>query len=124
MSSVEKGDRIRSGVYTIAEDIVAVDGGQGQSYRRQLQARYLCSGDIASLCFRLDILWGLSGLVVAAICFALIFTLHEANIAYILGRVQCFRCKVFSLTIRRLGDSMGIRSRHGLDHHPNGLRCS
>lgn len=85
ISSVNKGDRIRSGVYAIAEDIVAVDGKQGQAYRRQLESRYIASPTIQNLCMRLDILWGVSGLVVAAICFALIFSLHERNVAYLMG---------------------------------------
>ena len=96
MSSVPKGEKIRSGVYAIAEDIVAVDGQQGQRYRRQLQNRHLNSRTIRSLCFKLDILWGLSGLAVAAACFVLIFALQDANTAYVMGMIHhdltpCFR---------------------------------
>ena len=85
MSSVYPGDRIRSGVYALTEDIVAVDGGQGQVYRQQLQDRYVHSRHMQALCLQLDVLWGASGLGVGAGCIALIFALDDANVAYILG---------------------------------------
>lgn len=85
MSSVPKGDRIRSGVYAIAEDIVAVDGGQGQVFRDQLRARYLASRSLRSLCFKLDIIWGVSGVAVGGAAIGLLFGLSNKNLAYILG---------------------------------------
>ncbi len=123
MSSVAKGQTIRSGVYAIAEDIVAVDGQQGQHYRRQLEARYLSSSIIRSLCFRLDLLWGFSGVAIAAACIALIFGLSDNNIAYIMGESRWSYRVSRMLITRRLGDPMGLRRYHGAHHHLDGLGC-
>ena len=86
VSSVARGEKIRSGVYAIAEDIVAVDGGQGQLFREQLQERYLYSKAVRRLCFNLDILWGTTGLLAAGLTMGLIFGLPDANAAYIMGK--------------------------------------
>jgi hypothetical protein len=86
VSSVAKGEKVRSGVYAIAEDIVAVDGGQGQTYRRQLEARYLYSEVIRSVCFRLDLIWGVSGIAAAGLTLGLMFGLDNADVGYGLGK--------------------------------------
>lgn len=77
---------MRSGAYVMAEDIVAVDGGQGQVYREQLKARYFASGTLRRLCFKLDIVWGVSGLVAAGVSLGLLFGLSDKNLSYILGK--------------------------------------
>lgn len=86
MSSVPKGHPIRSGVYVIAEDIIAVDAGQGQTFRRQLQDRYLASVTVQSLCRRLDYIWGISGTIVGIGAAVALFIVPNENVAFNLGK--------------------------------------
>ncbi|KAK5674227.1 hypothetical protein LTS10_013064 [Elasticomyces elasticus] len=85
ISSVGKGQPVRSGVYAITEDIVAVDGGQGQAFRQQLEARYLASRTIRGLFHRLDLVWGVSAVVVGALSTGLLFGLESQDAGYVLG---------------------------------------
>lgn len=86
MSSVPKGDPIRSGVYILAEDIIAVDADQGKTFRRQLQDRYLASKTVQKLCREMDLLWGFSGTIVGAGSIVSLFVVPNKNVAFILGR--------------------------------------
>lgn len=88
MSSVPKGDPVRSGVYVLAEDIIAVDAGQGQTFREQLQDRYLASKTVQGLCRELDLFWGFSGTAVGAGAIVALFVVPNANVAFILGESQ------------------------------------
>lgn len=85
ISSVPNRQPVRSGVYTITEDVVAVDGGQGQTFRKQLETRYVASQTIRELLARLDLLWGVSGVAIGAITIGLLFGLRDQNVGYILG---------------------------------------
>lgn len=85
VSSMERTAMVRPGVYTIIEDVVAVDGGQGQQYRRLLDARYRSSKAIRLLMAHLDLAWGVSGMAVAAALIALITTLPSAKMVFIVG---------------------------------------
>lgn len=85
MSSVPKGEQIRSGVYVIVEDIIAVDAGQGQTFRRELQDRYLASKTVQSLCLSLDFIWGISGTIVGIGAAVALFVVPNENVAFILG---------------------------------------
>lgn len=85
ISSVPAGAPVRGGAYVLAEDVVAVDGQQGVAYRKALDKRYMASQAVRTLCFRLDLLWGLSGVIVGAINIAAMFTIAEANVAFIIG---------------------------------------
>ncbi|RAH64467.1 uncharacterized protein BO66DRAFT_385358 [Aspergillus aculeatinus CBS 121060] len=85
VSSMERTAMVRPGVYTIIEDVVAVDGGQGQQYRRLLDARYRSSKPIRLLLAHLDLAWGVSGMAVAAALIALTTTLPSAKMVFIVG---------------------------------------
>lgn len=76
----------RSGVYLLAEDIVGVDGGQGQTFRRELATRYEASLTVRKLCWRLDMMWGISGIIVGGGIIALIYAVPDENVAYVLGK--------------------------------------
>lgn len=95
ISSVAAHEPARSGVYLLAEDIVGVDGGQGQTFRRELAARYEASAAIRTLCWRLDMLWGISGVIVGGGLIALIYAVPSANVGYVLGMFS-FACAVLS----------------------------
>lgn len=85
VSSVAAGTTGPSGVYSLVEDIIAVDGGQGRSYRQQLMDRYKASKTVRSLYHEMDLLWGISGTVIGIGTIALIFVLPDEDLAYALG---------------------------------------
>lgn len=85
VSSMDQTALVRPGVYTFVEDMLAVDAGQGQQYRRLLDARYCSSKVIRVLLERLDLAWGLSGAVVATGLIALIATLSSRDTVFLIG---------------------------------------
>lgn len=85
MSTVRKGDAVRSGVYILAEDIIAVDASQGQIYRQQLENRYWASKTVQSLCQEMDYFWGICGTVVGVGTIVTLFVVPSKNVAFILG---------------------------------------
>jgi hypothetical protein len=82
---MKKGALVRPGIYTIVEDVAAVDGGQGQQFRQLLDARYQSSRPVRVLLQHLDWAWGLSGLVVAVVLIALTGTLHRVDVLFVTG---------------------------------------
>lgn len=84
-SSVAKGEPLRSAVYVLAEDIIAVDAGQGQTFRQQLADRYVASKTLQELCREMDFFWGLSGTLAGAGAIVALWVIHDANLGYILG---------------------------------------
>jgi hypothetical protein len=60
-SSMSRGDVARPVLYTIVEDVVAVDGGQGTRFRELFNQRYLASKPVRKLLREMDLLWGISG---------------------------------------------------------------
>lgn len=107
VSSVEKSDYVRSGVYSIAEDIVAVDGERGQEYRKQLEDRYLASKPIQDLCLRLDFIWGITGMAVAALSIGLLFGLDNPEAGYVVGTFDDRELSCLILTSGQAGQSHG-----------------
>ena len=85
-SSLEKGEPMRPACYTIAEDIVAVDGKQGDVFRAVWNARYEASPPFRHLLAQMDILWGCSGLVVAVICLVTIWAVNSTTVGWAVGR--------------------------------------
>lgn len=78
---------MRSGVYVIVEDVVGVDAGQGQTFRRELAARYEASVVVRRLCWWLDIMWGVSGCLVGGGLIAVLYVVPSENRAYTLGKI-------------------------------------
>ncbi|KAF7967153.1 hypothetical protein HWV62_35690 [Athelia sp. TMB] len=78
ISSTPKGARVRPAVYTIAEDIVAVDGGGGRRFREEWNARYEASPAFRRMLSRLDAFWGFGAVAVAGAATALVWTVPVA----------------------------------------------
>ena len=76
LSSLASGEQARPGLFTIVEDVVAVDGGQGDTFRELWDARYKKSEEMRSLLANLSWIWGLSGLVMAIVVTVLVFTIN------------------------------------------------
>lgn len=68
ISSVARGEVARPALYTIVEDVVAVDGKQGIGFPRAWDARYRASpqGTMRRLLARLEWTWSLSGICLSA----------------------------------------------------------
>lgn len=84
ISSVAKGEFIRPGLYTLLEDVIAVDFGQGYVFRTDFNERWEASPIFRRLLFRLSILWSLPGLLVPGICIVTIFT-TDIEIGFAVG---------------------------------------
>ena len=65
---------IRPGIYTIIEDIIAVDGGAGRQYRKALNERYEASPMFRRMLWKINLFWIAGGIIVGAviigICYA------------------------------------------------------
>lgn len=85
-SSLEKGEVLRPAIFTIVEDVVAVDGKQGDVFRAAWKARYESSAPFRALLDRLDSLWGASGVLVAAVVIAVIFGVKDAEVGWAVGK--------------------------------------
>ncbi|EEP79976.1 conserved hypothetical protein [Uncinocarpus reesii 1704] len=84
ISSTPKGHVMPTALYVLIEDIVAVDGGGGQKYRRALRDRYLASPYFRQMLFEMNCFWGGGSIVWATIITILIFTTPR-DVAYTLG---------------------------------------
>lgn len=87
VSSIPKGGTLRPVLYTLIEDIVAVDGNGGSEYRLRLNARFEASRDFRRLLRNMTWFWVLPALVVAVATSLLIFWpgLLPRDNAYVVG---------------------------------------
>lgn len=88
ISSLPRGSPLRPGIYSIIEDVVAVDGSGGLEFRQRLNLRYQASHHFRKMLHRLTLFWALGSLAAASATTAIIFTTHR-NVAY----VVCFHMK-------------------------------
>ncbi|KAK2807997.1 hypothetical protein FQN50_005079 [Emmonsiellopsis sp. PD_5] len=84
ISSTPKGSVMPTALYVLIEDIVAVDGGGGQKYRRALRDRYLASPYFRQMLFEMNCFWGGGSIIFAVITTILIFTTPR-DVAYTIG---------------------------------------
>ncbi|KAJ5038838.1 uncharacterized protein L3040_006517 [Drepanopeziza brunnea f. sp. 'multigermtubi'] len=86
VSSVPKGGTLRPALYTLIEDVVAVDGNGGTGYRDRLNARYECSADFRRLMNKLTYFWMVPALLLNVAISHLIFWrgINE-DTAYVVG---------------------------------------
>lgn len=84
MSSIPKGAQLRPCIYTMIEDVVAVDGSGGTPYREALNRRYEASHVFRTMLRRLGIFWALGAEGMAVVCCILIFTVSD-DAAFTIG---------------------------------------
>ena len=84
VSSIPKGTQLRPGIYSIIEDIIAVDGSGGTEFRENLNRRYEASHVFRAMLRRLDMYWAFGAEIMAVVTTILIFTLGE-DAAYVVG---------------------------------------
>jgi hypothetical protein len=82
ISSLPQGSPLRPGIYSIIEDVCAVDGGGGTEFRQRLNLRYVASHYFRRMLHRLTLFWALGALLVAGGTTAVVFT-AEKNVAYV-----------------------------------------
>lgn len=84
LSSIPKGAQLRPCVYTLIEDICAVDGSGGTAFREALNRRYEASHIFRTMLRRLGVFWAVGAQAMAVVCTILIFTVSE-DAAYAIG---------------------------------------
>jgi len=84
ISSLPAGSLLRPGIYSLIEDIVAVDGSGGTEFRQRLNLRYQASKMFRLMLHRLTLFWAAGALSVAVLSTILIFTLQK-DAAYVVG---------------------------------------
>lgn len=88
MSSTEKGESAPVALFTIIEDIIAVEGGAGREYRAALKARYEASEQFREMLWQLTLVWGVGSTLAAGVTTAVVWTVPE-YIAYGFGMFCC-----------------------------------
>ncbi|KAF5528534.1 hypothetical protein CGCA056_v000084 [Colletotrichum aenigma] len=84
ISSIPKGAQLRPGIYSLIEDICAVDGSGGTEFRVALDRRYEASHVFRAMLRRLGVFWAVGAEACAVLCTVLIFTL-DGDVAYTIG---------------------------------------
>ena len=85
ISSYGKGELLKPACFTIAEDVMAVDAQQGDTYRAAFAARYDASPLFRQLIERMDYLWGFTGTILGFGLVAIIFAVPNNSIGWALG---------------------------------------
>lgn len=91
VSSLPAGTPTRPLIYTLMEDIVAVDGSGGQEWRVALNARYEASPIFRHMLDRLNVFWGFASVALAIALTSAIFTV-PVTVAYGLGLLHSRDC--------------------------------
>jgi hypothetical protein len=81
---VAKGERVLPLVYTFVEDVIAVDGGAGKTYRKALRERYAASARFRRLLVQLNWFWAVGALVDGIATLVVVWTVPEV-VAYGVG---------------------------------------
>jgi hypothetical protein len=84
LSSQPRGSVPRPAIYPYIEDIVAVDGGGGATYRKQLSDRYEASPIFRAMLSKLSLFWWIGAESLAALTTVLVFTIPKEP-AYVVG---------------------------------------
>jgi hypothetical protein len=87
LSSTPAGGLTPPGVYVLMEDIVSVDGGGTESFRRLLADRYDASPRFQNMLAQLNWFWGVGSLVVAGLVTVLTYELEDLNVVFALGKL-------------------------------------
>jgi len=84
ISSIPKGAQLRPAIYSIIEDVCAVDGSGNTAFREALNRRYEASHVFRAMLRRLGAFWAFGAQGIAVVLTILIFTIHP-EAAYVLG---------------------------------------
>lgn len=85
ISSMTRNEKLRNAVYTIVEDVCAVDGGYGKEYRLAFDERYRASKEIRDLISLCGFLWGLGATIVGVACVIVIALVDIRVVEWVMG---------------------------------------
>ncbi|CRG88325.1 hypothetical protein PISL3812_05354 [Talaromyces islandicus] len=88
VSSTPKGSVFRPGILVIIEDVVAVDGGRGETYRSALMDRYATSVYFQVMIEKLNWFWGFGGMLMGVLMVSILSSVHDQTFAFGLGKVD------------------------------------
>lgn len=83
VSSMPAGTPSPPGIFTLVEDIVAVDGGGGTRFREEWKARYEASPLFRRMLNRLDAFWGFGALLAATVLTVMLWTIPIVDVYWI-----------------------------------------
>lgn len=84
-SSTAAGSLAKPGIYTLVEDVVAVDGGGEETYRVSMASRYGASPSFRQLLKGSNWFWGIGSFSVAVGTTLVVFLVDGLNIVFALG---------------------------------------
>lgn len=84
ISSIPRGSQLRPCIYSVIEDVCAVDGSGGTEFREALNRRYEASHVFRAMLRRLGLFWAIGAEAMAVVLTILIFTIHP-EAAYVVG---------------------------------------
>ena len=84
ISSLAAGSLARPGVYTVIEDVVAVDGQGGKAYRTALDERYRASPLFQRMLLHISFFWSFGALLMAGLLTVVIYTV-PVEVAFGIG---------------------------------------
>jgi hypothetical protein len=119
VSSVAKGQLSRPPVYPFIEDVIAVDGNGGTTYRMRLHQRYEASPYFRQMLHKLSFFWTLSALLVSGGTTYMVYSINRDD-AYVVSwsfhlspcPPQCLVCSFCALLFdwgRALESRFGVR---------------
>lgn len=117
ISSLPKGTPLRPGIYSIIEDVIAVDGSGGTEFRQRLNLRYMASHVFRQMLHRLTLFWAVGALLAASATTAIIFTCGK-NVAYVVRfEFQHTLWTRLTFDTDRLDTSIWMGSSLGMANH-------
>ncbi|KAK1660002.1 hypothetical protein BDP55DRAFT_707307 [Colletotrichum godetiae] len=85
ISSIPRHAQLRPGIYSLIEDICAVDGSGGTEFRVALDKRYEASHVFRAMLRRVGLFWAVGAEGCAVVCMVLVFTLRDGEVGYVVG---------------------------------------
>ncbi|KAL2883162.1 hypothetical protein SGCOL_001350 [Colletotrichum sp. CLE4] len=85
ISSIPRHAQLRPGIYSLIEDICAVDGSGGTEFRVALDKRYEASHVFRAMLKRVGLFWAVGAEGCAVVCMVLVFTLRDGEVGYVVG---------------------------------------
>src|ERR1700753_930570 len=96
ISSLPRGSHLRPGVYSIIEDVCAVDGSGGTEFRQRLNLRYAASHYFRQMLHRLTLFWAFGALAIGSGTTVVVFVVDSKDAAYV---VSCLSYPRFDLSL-------------------------
>jgi hypothetical protein len=86
LSSTAAGSPAKPGIFTLMEDVVAVDGRGEETFRVSLASRYKASPAFRQLLKHLNWFWGIGSLSAAIGTTLIVFLIDDLDVVFALGK--------------------------------------